>query len=397
MTKTILTRTVWLLAIVSLFTDMASEMLYPVMPLYLESIGFSIVLIGVLEGVAEATAGFSKGYFGKWSDSANHRAPFVQFGYLLSALSKPLMAVWTWTWWVFFARTTDRLGKGIRTAARDALLAEEATPETKGRVFGFHRGMDTLGAAIGPALALLFLYFYPEDYRTLFLIALLPGLLAVSASFLIKEKNDKKTNPKAGPGSFFSFLQYIPESSRDYKRLLAGLLAFTVINSSDVFLLLALKHHGLQDTTLIGIYIFYNLVYALAAFPAGILADRWGMHPLFILGLLFFAFVYLGIASAQEWYVFAGLFFLYGLYAACTEGVAKAWISKVVAKDKLATAIGTYESLKSIAALIASAMAGLVWYQLGSHVLFVATAVAVLGIAAYFSLIRFSKSPSEVA
>ena len=153
----IISRTVWILSLVSLFTDVASEMLYPVMPIYLKEIGFSILLIGILEGVAEATAGLSKSYFGKLSDVSGKRLPFVRLGYLLSALSKPMMAVFTFPWWIFFSRTLDRLGKGLRTAARDAMLSDEATPETKGRVFGLHRAMDTVGAVIGPAAALGFL------------------------------------------------------------------------------------------------------------------------------------------------------------------------------------------------------------------------------------------------
>ena len=143
-----ITRTIWILSLVSLFTDTASEMLYPIMPFYLRSIGFSVVLIGVLEGVAEATAGLSKGYFGKLSDSSGRRVPFVQVGYALSAISKPMMAILILPLWVFAARTIDRIGKGVRTGARDAILSDEATPHTKGKVFGFHRSMDTLGGVL---------------------------------------------------------------------------------------------------------------------------------------------------------------------------------------------------------------------------------------------------------
>ena len=183
-----ITPTVWTLSLVSMFTDTASEMLYPIMPIYLKSIGFSIVLIGLLEGVAEATAGLSKGYFGKLSDNTGKRVPFVQIGYAFSAISKPMMALFVYPLWIFFARTVDRFGKGIRTGARDAMLSDEATPETKGKIFGFHRSMDTFGAVLGPALALLYLYYFPEDYKTLFFIAFIPGLFAVLASFLLKDK-----------------------------------------------------------------------------------------------------------------------------------------------------------------------------------------------------------------
>ena len=160
-----LTRTIWILSFISLFTDVASEMLYPVMPMYLTSIGFSAALIGMLEGIAEAAAGLSKGYFGKLSDKIGKRKLFVQIGYSLSAAAKPLIILSTSSLWVFCMRTCDRMGKGIRTGARDAMLSAETTPEYKGRVFGFHRAFDTLGAALGPMIAFLFLSFSPGKYQ----------------------------------------------------------------------------------------------------------------------------------------------------------------------------------------------------------------------------------------
>ncbi len=264
-----LTRTVWILGWVSLLTDLASEMLYPVMPLYLEQIGFSVLGIGILEGIAQGVAGLSKGYFGHWSDATRRRLPFVRWGYSLSAVAKPLMAVWKAPLWVLGARTLDRLGKGVRTGARDALLSTEATAATKGRVFGFHRGMDTLGAALGPLLALLYLSVYPEAYRHLFFLALLPGLGAVAATFLLSEPHSSTPALTRPAFHFRGFLKYLPRSSPAYRKLLVGLLAFALVNSSDFFLLLLLKERGLSDGALIGFYIFFNLVYALAAYPAG--------------------------------------------------------------------------------------------------------------------------------
>ena len=329
----IITRNIWILSLVSLFTDMASEMLYPVMPVYLKSIGFSILLIGVLEGVVEATAGLSKGYFGNLSDRTGLRKPFVQMGYALSALSKPMMAVFTYPLWVFFARTTDRLGKGIRTGARDALLSDEATPETKGRVFGFHRSMDTIGAVIGPLLALIFLQFYPGNYTTLFFLAFLPGILAIVFTALIQEKKKLQTASVIKPG-FWDFLQYWRRSPAQYRQLASSLLFFALFNSSDVFLLLQVKAAGLSDSAVIGMYIFYNLVYAAAAYPMGLLADQFGMKRVFVSGLLLFAAVYAGMAFASTWPVFAALFFVYGLYAAATEGVAKARMTNIFSQRR---------------------------------------------------------------
>ena len=236
----IITRNILILSLVSLFNDVASEMLIPVMPIYLKSISFSIILIGVLEGFAEAFAGLSKGYFGNLSDSTGRRLPFVQIGYGLSAIAKPAMALFINPLWIFFVKTTDKLGKGIRTGARDALLSDESTKETKATVFGFHRGMDTLGAVLGPALALLYLFYYPADYKTLFMITLFPGIIALSFTFFIKEKKKEQVEKKDRPG-FFEFFKYWKKSPDTYKKLAGALLVFALFNSSDVFLLLKMN------------------------------------------------------------------------------------------------------------------------------------------------------------
>lgn len=376
-----ISKSVWILSLISLFTDTASEMLYPIMPIYLKSIGFTVLLIGILEGFAEAIAGLSKGYFGKRSDNSGKRVPFVQLGYAFSAISKPMMAMFIYPLWIFFARTIDRLGKGIRTGARDALLSDEATPQTKAKVFGFHRSMDTLGAVLGPALALLYLYYYPEDYKTLFFIAFVPGLLAIIASFYLKEKKQEiKIKKKT---SFFSFLNYWKQSPSSYRKLAIGLLAFTLFNSSDVFLLLKAKDAGLDDTSIIGVYIFYNLIYALFAFPIGILADKIGLKKVFIFGLSLFAIVYFGMATNTNLYVFFGLFFLYGVYAAATEGISKAWISNICDKKDTATAIGTFSAFQSICTMLASALAGFIWFTFGASIIFIVTGIATLIIIIY--------------
>lgn len=385
-----ISRTVWILSFVSLFTDTASEMLYPVMPLYLKSIGFSILLIGILEGVAEATAGLSKAYFGKISDHTGKRMPFVQLGYGLSAISKPLMALFVTPVYIFFIRTIDRLGKGLRTGARDAVLSDEATPETKGKIFGFHRSMDTIGAVIGPLAALFYLQFHPGNYKTLFVIALAPGLLAVFCSLLIKDKHVHKI-PPAEKISFFSSFNYWKTSPPLYRKLVSGLLFFTLFNSSDVFLLLRIKQAGLNDSGVIMIYIFYNLVYAIFAFPIGILADKAGLKKVFIIGLFIFAIVYFGMATATNKYLFYGLFLLYGIYAASTEGISKAWISNLTNKKDTATAIGTYSGFQSICTLLASSLAGLIWFQFGAAAAFILSGVSALLVIFYLSFIPFKK------
>ncbi len=387
----IITRTIRILSLVSLFTDVASEMLYPVLPIYLKTIGFSIVLIGVLEGFAEAIAGLCKGYFGKLSDNTGRRVPFIRSGYLLSAVSKPMMAFFIYPVWIFFARAADRFGKGIRTGARDAMLSDEATPETKGTVFGFHRTMDTVGAAIGPLLAIIFLYFYPGRYKTMFYLAFIPGLAAISFTLLLKDKNQvpKKDITKT---SFFDFIRYWKESPAAYRKLVVGLLVFTLANSSDVFLLLKLKSDGLSDTAVIGMYIFYNLVYALFSYPLGMVADRLGLKKVFLSGLVLFALVYAGMGINTHFYLFFVLFFFYGIYAAATEGISKAWISNITDRKDTATAIGTFTGFQSICALMASSFAGLIWFNFGAPSAFMATAIISLGVIVYIAALKFPQA-----
>jgi MFS family permease len=389
MKQRIITKTVWQLSLVSLFTDMASEMLYPVMPLYLKEIGFSMIAIGILEGVAEAVAGLSKGYFGAWSDSIGKRMPFVRWGYGLSAASKPLLALISWWPWVFFCRTVDRIGKGLRTAPRDALLSDEATPQTKARVFGFHRSLDTVGAMIGPAAALLFLYYFPEHYRQLFIWAFIPGVAAIVMTLAIREKRRIHPAGETQVKKAFSFstsFEYLPRAAGEYKLLVVPLLVFTLFNSSDVFLLLRMKDAGLTDAALIGVYILYNAVYAALAYPFGHLADKLGMKKVLIAGLVLFAGVYLGMTFFNDWIAFSAMFVLYGCYAAATEGISKAWISNVVPKAETATAIGTYEGFRNLSAMMASFIAGILWQQFGAPATFLSTAIVTILTVLFISL-----------
>ncbi|HEX8516066.1 MAG TPA: MFS transporter [Bacteroidia bacterium] len=373
----IFTRTIWMLSLVSLFNDIGSEILIPVMPIYLKSIGFTALWIGILEGCAEAVVGISKGYFGKLSDEKGRRLPFIQLGYGLSALAKPLMAVFTFPAWILFVRTGDKLGKGLRTGARDAMLSDECSKENKGKVFGLHRSMDTVGAAIGPLLALLFLYYYPGQYKELFLLTFIPGAAVIALTFLIKEK---KLQPvvNSKKGNFFSFFSYWKTASAEYKKLVTGLLLFTLFNSSDVFLLLMAKSAGMDDLHVIGVYVFYNLVYALFAYPVGIIADKIEMKKTFISGLLLFVIVYTGMAFLQNEVMMYVLFFIYGIYAAATDGVSKAWIANAVPSSETATAIGFHASWASIIALASSSLAGLIWVTFNPSFMFLFSAAGVV-------------------
>ncbi|MBA3647351.1 MAG: MFS transporter [Chitinophagales bacterium] len=375
--KKIITPTILLLSIVSLLTDVSSEMLYPVMPLFLQSIGFSTIIIGVLEGFAEAIAGISKIYFGRISDSKERRMPFVRMGYFLSSISKPMMAVFSFPLWIFLARTIDRLGKGIRTGARDAILSDETTPENKGTVFGFHRALDTSGAALGPFVALIFLQYHPGKYAPLFLIAFIPATLSLLLTLVIRERH-KTIIIEKGKSSPAEKFFYWRNSSLSFRKLMVALLFFGLINSSDVFLLLRAKTVAGNDSSVLIIYIFYNIVFALFSLPAGRLSDKIGMKKMITAGFIIFAVAYGGMAFTQNMVAIAIMFFLYGIYAAATEGISKALISNIVPKSETASAIGFYTGWNSIAALIASSVAGIIWYKVSPEATFALSAAGAM-------------------
>ncbi len=404
-----LTKTVLLLSLVSLLNDVAGELLYPIVPLFMASIGYGAFWIGLLEGFAEATAGLTKGWFGEWSDRKGVRLPFVRVGYFLSAICKPFLPLFGNAPWAFFMRTGDRLGKGIRTGARDAMLADETDTNMRGKVFGFHRAMDTTGAVLGPALALIWLSFHKgENYKYLFYYALIPGLVAVLLLFLISEK--RKTQKSKLPPSPFSSFGYWKKSSSEYRKLVSGILLVTFFNSSDMFLLLLIKmdfvkgvyffdHFISSDMLVVGFYIFYNIFYAAISYPAGVLSDRFGPKKMLVLGYSCLALAYLmialltmGVIHGIPVVVFA--FAVNGIYSACTDGVSKAWISMVCGKSEKGIALGLFAGFTSIATLMASVIAGIMWTIWGPIPVFTIPAIAALLAVLYLSFA--THSPSKV-
>ncbi len=386
MKKSFLTKNIWYLSLISFFTDVASELLYPVIPLYLSSIGMSIVGIGIIEGIAETLSALSKTYFGIWSDRIQKRKIFVIGGYTLSALSKPLMIVFQNFFWILFLRTSDRLGKGIRTAPRDALLSDESKSENKGRVFGFHRSLDTFGAAVGPSISLLLILLYQWNYDKLFLVSFIPGSIAVLLSFLIREEKGHKyvvENKKIEIRELFS---YWVRSSRDYKMVSILLVLFYIFNSSDLLLLLKAKHQHIQDYQVIVLYIIYNISYAVLAFPFGIIGDKTGLKNTIAFGLLFFGMVYVGISFFDDWYEMVILFILYGVYSATIEGNIKALISNLCDKKEVATAIGLFTTLQSFTFIISNTLAGALWNIFNSSVPFILSGI----VAILIGLLLFS-------
>lgn len=367
--------------------DLASEMLYPVVPAYLQNIGFTVFWIGLLEGVAEFIAGLTKGYFGQESDRKAIRLPFIRWGYTLSAFSKPLMALWANLPGIFLARSFDRLGKGMRSAPRDALLSSEATPETKARIFNFHRGWDTAGAVLGPILALIYLQVFPGRYVNLFYLALLPGIASVLLLFFLRE--NKPASAPVQANNFFSYWHYWKQAPKAYRTLAALLLLFALANSSDVFLLLQAKAITGNDSSMILSYLLYNTIYAAAAFPLGIAADRIGMKKILAMGWILFCVVYAGFAwNTDSRFVYV-LFGIYGIFAAASEGIAKALLSNILPPARVATGLGLFSSLQSIVALFASFLSGWIWTAAGSFWMFMLSAM--LAVLAFVLLMANSR------
>jgi MFS family permease len=382
MRKKVLTKTIVLLSAISFFTDIASEMLYPIIPIYLKSIGFSIAFIGILEGIAESIAGLSKGYFGALSDKYQKRVPFIRLGYSLSSIAKPMMGLFPYPFWVFVSRTFDRLGKGIRTSARDALLSSETIPENKGKVFGFHRSLDTFGAVLGPVITLLLISIYSINYRNIFIFSAIPGIIVILLCFLLKEKRYiSPINSKNNKINFLVFWKYLVNSSAMYKKVTIPLLIFSLFNSSDFFLLLKIKEYGYSDQTVIIFYILFNFSYAIFSFPAGSFADKLGMRKVIAFGLLIFSLVYLSINLSNNLWWLTSVFFLYGLFNASTEGISKAMITNIVPENETATALGSFNTFSSLTTLLASSIAGIIWNYLGSTV--------ALGVSSFVSFLIF--------
>lgn len=369
-----ITRTVWIISLVSLLNDVSSEMLYPVIPLYLQQIGYGSVLIGLLEGVAECLAGLSKIYAGSLSDKIGRRLPFVHLGYSLSALSRPLIGLVQHSAVILTGRSMDRIGKGIRGGARDALLAEASTPETRAEVFGFHRSMDTAGAVLGPLLALWWLHEHPEQYQALFLITLIPGVLTMAATFLLKE-NRQAFATTGKPFSLRTHFGYWKESPVTYRRLLLPLLLFGLAGSSDMFLLLRAKEAGCSEQQVLMFYLLFNMSFALLAFPVGKLADRIGRMPVLLSGMAVYALTYAVFAFSHALPVLLGGFILYGLYYAGVQGVAKVLLIERAGAGRKSSAAGLYDGLNSFTLLAANALAGWVWYAFGAEVMLWGSAV----------------------
>ncbi|MFA6434700.1 MAG: MFS transporter [Elusimicrobiales bacterium] len=364
--RTGLTRNVAFLGVVSGLTDISSEMLYPIVPIFLTSVlGAPMSVVGLIEGTAESTASFLKIAGGLWSDKTGKRKPFVVAGYGLSAVSKPVLALAATWHFVLFSRFIDRVGKGLRTSARDALIANSIEKQHWGKAFGFHRAMDTLGAALGPLAALLMLSMMPAgapNYRLIFITAFVPALLGVFVLlYFVSEQKKIISGARTPIPSAPSPAAPRTPMTADFK-MFAGLYAiFALGNSSDVFLIMKARSIGFTTAHVILAYTGYNLVYAFLAAPAGWLADKLGKIKTMAFGFLVFAAVYLGFAAADKGWMIWALFALYGFYGAFNEGIAKAVVSNLSSGDNRAAAMGYFQGALGFLTFFASAMAGFLW------------------------------------
>ena len=351
-----LTRNVRVLSAVSFLQDAASELLYPLLPIYLTAVlGAPPSVVGAVEGAAEGAASLTTLAAGPLGDRFARR-PLIATGYGMAALGKVIVAT-AGAWpGVLAGRVVDRLGKGIRGAPRDALLVEDIDDSARGRVFGFHRAMDTLGAVVGPLLGLAGYELLDHQIRPLLYLAIVPAVLSVALVFLVHERRRQLARTHRPP--MFSRVGELP---RRYWRVTAVLVAFGIVNFPDALLLLRLNDIGFSVPEVILAYVGYNAVYALSSYPAGLLADRIPRAAVFGIGLVFFAVGYTGLALTTNVVAAWLLIGVYGLFTGCTDGVGKAWISSLVGSDFQASAQGMFQGASGFAVLAAGLWAGFLW------------------------------------
>ncbi len=376
------------LGVVSLLTDISSEMIYPLLPLFVSTVlGAGPAFLGMLEGAAESTAALLKLASGIASDGLPRRKPLVLFGYTLSSCARPLIAAATSPLAVLLIRLSDRLGKGIRTSPRDALIADSVDASLRGKAFGFHRSMDHAGAIIGPLLATLLLATAVKDLRTLFWLAAIPGIAAVLVIVLFVREPPRRDHAVTA-------IRLVTPRGELLKFLLI-LLLFTLGNSSDAFLLLRAGNLGVTPAKIPLLWAFFHLSKMLSATPFGALSDRLGRRILIIAGWLVYALSYLGFALATaEWQIWA-LFAFYGLFYGLTEGVEKALLADLAPATERGSAFGWYNCAIGAGALPASLLFGFVWQLLSPQAAF--GMGAGLALLSAFMLILMVREKSDTA
>ena len=398
-----LPRNVWVMTITSLLTDVSSEMVLNLLSLFLANVlGVKTDIIGLIEGIADSTSSILKVFSGWFSDKLQRRKGLTVLGYSLSTVSKPFLYFATSWAGVLAVRFADRVGKGIRTAPRDALIADSVDAPHRGLAFGLHRAGDTLGAFLGLGIALIVVLATQSQavtlsrgtFQTITLISIVPAVLAVLVLALGAHESPVKSDAKA-PSLRLS------EMSPDFRRFLFIVVIFTLGNSSDAFLTLRAQERGLNIAGVLGMLMTFNLVYALASSPAGVLSDRVGRRRLILMGWAIYGLIYLGFALVTEAWQIWVLYALYGLYYAAFEGASKAIVADFVLKEKRGTAYGIYNTVVGLMALPASLLAGIVWQGIGTWSGFGPAAPFVVGAAlslvAAGMLLRWNPGETELS
>ena len=351
-----ITRNIFILGLVSLFTDFSSQMVFPLIPLFLTTVlGAGAYVVGIVEGAAETTASLFKVVSGYWSDKIKKRKPFVLFGYSLSSITKPLFAFANLWFFVLFVRVIERIGKGLRTAPRDALVAESCDEGVRGKAYGFHRAMDGIGSVLGAILAFLLLPVL--GYRNIFLFAFIPGIIAVFIILFVKEKKvPLKEKPQEKPVRL------------SFRELPKNLRLFVIISSifalghfGYAFLLLRAKNIGLADNMAILLYVIFYVVYTICIIPAGILSDKIGRKPVLVAGYLVFAITSFGLIYTSNIHSILLFFVIYGIFYAMIDGVQRAFVVDLAPKHLKATALGIFHTAIGLVALPGGFIAGLLW------------------------------------
>lgn len=378
------------LGVVSLFNDFASEMIYPIIPIFLASfLGVPITMIGLIEGIAESTSSLLKTFSGWFSDQLGVRKPFLVAGYSCSTVAKLLIGLAAGWPMALFGRFIDRFGKGLRSSSRDALIAESSQHRYRGRSFGFHQGMDTVGAVLGPLSAVLFLKFFPHNLRIIFFVAFIPGLIGILILLYFVKETTKKTTSETKQ-SLWVGLRCL-KLNASFKIFLLISVVFAIGNSSDMFLILKSKSIGMSFSLTILVYALFNLIYALTSYPAGILSDRIGPRRTLCFGFLLFSIVYFLFGVTHTAYWVWVLFPLYGVYMAQSDGVSRAYVSVLVPPENTATVFGIYQTAVGVCSFFASLIAGILWSKISPAAPFIfGSAMSLLALFLFMRLHFFT-------
>jgi MFS family permease len=377
---------------VSFFNDVSSEMIYPLLPLFLTQVlGAGVIFVGLIEGIAESVSSFLKLFSGWFSDRFQRRKGIILFGYSLASITRPFMGLASSAFHILFLRFFDRVGKGLRTSPRDALLSQSCKEEERGKAFGFQRAMDHAGAMAGPLIASLLMVVLTKDLRVIFILSFIPALFCLLILYRgvtdIKGKQTLSSTP---------FKPQWKTWNRKFKLFLLIITLFTLGNSSDAFLLLRAKDLGIDIVSIPILWFVLHLSKTIFSVPGGTLSDRIGRRGVMILAWTVYGLVYLGFAFASKNYHIWLLFFIYGLYFGLAEGTERAWVADLVEESKRRTAYGVYHFFIGVATLPASLLMGLIWKTIGVQWAFSFGAVMAL-IAAFLAMILMGNGKNKAS